>query len=135
MLNEFKQFIMKGNVVDLAVAVIIGAAFGKIVTSLVNDILMPVLGLILGKVNFTQLKLIIVPATDGVKEVAILYGSFIQSIVDFLIISLAIFFMVKVLTKVKKKKAEVPEEASAPPEPTKEEVLLTEIRDILKTRS
>lgn len=135
MLNEFKQFVMKGNVVDLAVAVIIGGAFGKIVTSLVNDILMPVIGLILGRISFTQLKLVIVPATDTVKEVAILYGSFIQSVVDFLIISLAIFVMLKALMRLKRKKEEVPEEPPAPPELSKEEVLLTEIRDLLKVRN
>ncbi|UWG98677.1 large-conductance mechanosensitive channel protein MscL [Dehalobacter sp. DCM] len=140
MFQEFKQFIMKGNVVDLAVAVIIGGAFGKIVTSLVNDIIMPLLGLILGKINFTELKWVIVQGSkgingsEGVKEVAVLYGTFIQSVVDFLIIALAIFFMLKALSKLKRKK-EVLEETPAPPEPSNEEVLLAEIRDLLKARN
>ncbi|RJE46978.1 hypothetical protein A7K50_05635 [Dehalobacter sp. MCB1] len=135
MVNEFKQFIMKGNVVDLAVAVIIGGAFGKIVTSLVNDILMPVIGFLLGRINFTNLKIVITEATDGVPEAAIRYGAFIQSIVDFLIISLAIFFMLKVLIRFRTKKEEEPPAPEVvPPEPSKQEILLTEIRDILKFR-
>jgi len=134
MVNEFKQLIMKGNIVDLAVAVIIGGAFGKIVTSLVNDILMPVIGFLLGRINFANLKIVITEATDSVPEAAIRYGAFIQSIVDFLIISLAIFFMLKVLMKLRRKKEEEPLAPESPPEPSKEEILLTEIRDILKSR-
>lgn len=134
MVNEFKQFIMKGNIVDLAVAVIIGGAFGKIVTSLVNDILMPVIGFLLGRINFANLKIVITEATDSVPEAAIRYGSFIQSIVDFLIISLAIFFMLKVLMKLRRKKEEEPLAPESAQEPSNEEILLTEIRDILKSR-
>ena len=132
MFKEFKEFISKGNVMDLAVGVIIGGAFGKIVTSLVDDMIMPILGIILGKINFTALKLVITPAEGGKPEVAVLYGNFIQNVVNFLIMAFVIFLMVKFLNKLRKTKAE--EEAPAVPEPTKEEVLLAEIRDILKNR-
>lgn len=131
MLKEFKKFIMRGNVVDLAVGVIIGGAFGKIVTSLVNDLIMPLLSLILGKVNFTDLKYVFTPATEGVAEVALKYGAFIQSVIDFLIIALSIFLTIKLLSSLKKKKEEEPD---VEPEPSKEEILLTEIRDILKDK-
>ena len=104
MLKEFKEFALKGNVIDLAVGVIIGGAFGKIISSLVNDVLMPVIGLLLGKVNFTDLKYIITPASGDVAEVAILYGSFIQAIADFAIIAFSIFLFVKFLSSIKKKK-------------------------------
>ena len=129
MLKEFKEFTLKGNVLDLAVAVIIGAAFGKIVTSLVNDIIMPVVSLILGGISFTDLKYVITPASGDVAEVAITYGIFIQSIVDFLIIAFSIFLFVRLLSKRKKK-----EEPAPPPGPSNEEKLLTEIRDLLKTK-
>ena len=135
MLKEFKEFAMKGNVIDLAVAVIIGGAFGKIVTSFVNDILMPPLGLLLGNVDFKDLKLIMKEGADGVAAVTWNYGMFIQNIIDFLIIAFAIFMMIRMLTKAQnlKKKEPVPEpEPPAPPEPTNEEKLLTEIRDLLK---
>lgn len=131
MLKEFKAFALKGNVVDLAVGVIIGGAFNKIVTSLVNDVVMPVIGVLIGGVNFTELKLVITPAVGDTAEVAILYGAFIQSVVDFLIIALSVFFVVKALTLYKKKQQEEP---SAPPAPRQEVVLLTEIRDALKSR-
>ena len=131
-IGEFKKFILRGNVVDLAVAVIIGGAFGKIVTSLVNDILMPTVGLLLGKVNFTDLKLVISSATETTEEVAIRYGSFIQSVIDFLIIGLVIFIMIKLLEKAYKKKEAAP--APAAPKPSSEEQLLTEIRDLLKSK-
>ncbi len=130
MFKEFKEFISKGNVVDLAVGVIIGGAFGKIVTSLVDDIIMPVIGIILGKVNFTTLKLVIAPAEGDKAEVAILYGNFIQNIVNFLIMAFAIFLIVKAINKMRKPAAAV----ESPAEPTKEEVLLSEIRDILKNK-
>ncbi len=130
MLKEFKGFALKGNVMDLAVAVIIGGAFGKIVSSLVNDILMPVVGLILGGVNFADLKWVIVPASGDAAEAAILYGSFIQSIVDFLIVAFFIFLFVKLLSSKKKKAAEAP----APATPKEEVVLLEEIRDLLKNK-
>ena len=131
MLKEFKEFALKGNVIDLAVGVIIGGAFGKIVSSLVNDILMPVIGVILGGVSFTDLKYVITPASGDIAEVAILYGSFIQAIVDFLIIAFSIFLFIKLLASRKKKEAEVP---PAPPAPAPEVVLLEEIRDLLRTK-
>ena len=132
MFKEFKEFISKGNVMDLAVGVIIGGAFGKIVTSLVDDMIMPILGIILGKINFTALKLFITPAEGDKPEVAVLYGSFIQNVVNFLIMAFVIFLMVKAVNKLRKpakKVEEVIEEI-----PTKEETLLTEIRDILKNK-
>ena len=131
MLKEFKEFALKGNVIDLAVGVIIGVAFGKIVSSLVNDILMPVIGVILGGVSFTDLKYVITPASGDIAEVAILYGSFIQAIVDFLIIAFSIFLFIKLLASRKKKEAAVP---PAPPAPAPEVVLLEEIRDLLRTK-
>lgn len=132
MFKEFKEFISKGNVMDLAVGVIIGGAFGKIVTSLVDDMIMPILGIILGKINSTALKLVITPAEGDKPEVAVLYGSFIQNVVNFLIMAFVIFLMVKAVNKLRKpakKVEEVIEEI-----PTKEETLLTEIRDILKNK-
>ena len=126
--DEFKAFVMRGNVVDLAVGVIIGAAFGKIVTSLVNDIFMPIIGMILGNVNFSSLEIKLGEPVEGAEQAAIRYGMFIQEIVNFLIIALCIFMVIKVINKMQKKKEEAPAPA---PEPTKEEVLLTEIRDAL----
>jgi len=132
MFKEFKEFISKGNVMDLAVGVIIGGAFGKIVTSLVDDMIMPILGIILGKINFTALKLVITPAEGDKPEVAVLYGSFIQNVVNFLIMAFVIFLMVKLVNNLKKPTKE--EEAPAIEVPTKEETLLAEIRDILKNK-
>ncbi|SCZ77122.1 large-conductance mechanosensitive channel protein MscL [Acidaminobacter hydrogenoformans] len=129
MLKEFKAFVLRGNVVDLAVAVVIGGAFGKIVTSLVNDLIMPLIGLVLGGVSFANLKYVITPASEGVEEAAIRYGAFIQSMVDFVIIAFAIFLVVKLINRMRKKQEEAP---SAPPEPPRQEVLLEEIRDLLK---
>jgi large conductance mechanosensitive channel len=129
MLKEFKEFVMKGSVVDLAVAVIIGAAFKAIISSLVNDILMPIISILMGGISFTDLKYVITPASGDLAEVAILYGSFIQSIVDFVIIAFTIFLIIKIITKKKREEEAAP---TAPPEPSKEEVLLTDIRDILK---
>lgn len=140
--NEFKAFILKGNIIDMAVGVIIGGAFGKIVTSLVNDILMPVLGAITGTISFSDLKWVVkeaeLDAAGAVvtPETAILYGSFIQNIIDFLIIGICIFAMVKVAAKVTAafhRAEEAAEEEAAPAGPTQEE-LLTEIRDLLKER-
>ena len=131
MLKEFKEFAVKGNVVDLAVAVIIGGAFGKIVTSLVNDLIMPILSIVIGGINFSDLKLVIAPATGTVAEVAIRYGTFIQTVFDFLIIAFSIFMFIRIITNFKKKE---PTPVPEPPKPTKEEVLLTEIRDILKEK-
>lgn len=131
MLKEFKEFAIKGNVIDLAVGVIIGGAFGKIVTSLVNDMLMPAIGVLLGGVNFTDLKYVITPASGDAAEVAILYGSFMQSVVDFLIIAFSVFMFVKFISSLKKKEPEAP---PAPPAPSQEVVLLEEIRDLLKQK-
>ncbi len=128
MLKEFKEFAFRGNVIDLAVGVIIGGAFGKIVTSLVSDLLMPAIGLLLGKVSFTDLKYVITPASGDIAEVAIRYGAFLQSIVDFLIIAASIFLFVKLFTR-KKKEIE-----AAPAAPSNEAVLLEEIRDLLKSK-
>ena len=129
LVDEFKAFIMRGNVVDMAVGVIIGGAFSKIVTSLVNDIFMPIIGMVLGNVNFTSLEIKLGEPVEGAEQAAIRYGMFIQEIVNFLIIALCIFMVIKLINKVQKKKEEEPAPA---PEPTKEEVLLTEIRDALK---
>jgi len=133
MLKEFKEFAMKGNVIDLAIGVIIGGAFGKIVSSLVNDILMPVFGVLLSGINIADLKYVIKPASGDIPEVAVLYGSFIQAIVDFLIISFSIFLFIKLFSLLKKKEEE--KEQEAPPavaEPAPEVKLLEEIRDLLK---
>lgn len=128
LVDEFKAFIMRGNVVDMAVGVIIGGAFSKIVTSLVNDIFMPIIGMVLGNVNFTSLEIKLGEPVEGAEQAAIRYGMFIQEIVNFLIIAFCIFMVIKLINKAKKKKDEEPAPA---PEPTKEEVLLTEIRDAL----
>lgn len=121
MLKEFKDFAMRGNVMDLAIAVIIGGAFGKIVTSLVGDMVMPLLGMLIGD-SFASLTL-------NINGVAIKYGAFLQSVVDFVIVAFAIFMVVKAINTVKKKKEETP---AAPPAPTKDQELLMEIRDLLK---
>ena len=128
MLQEFKEFAIKGNVMDMAVGIIIGAAFGKIVSSFVADVIMPPLGLIIGGVNFTDLAVTLKEASGNVPAVTINYGNFIQTIVDFTIIAFAIFLVVKLINKLQRAKA------AAPAEPTKEEVLLTEIRDLLRER-
>jgi large conductance mechanosensitive channel len=128
-LDEFKKFAMKGNMVDMAVGIIIGAAFGKIIASLVNDILMPPLGLLLGGVNFTDLKVVMKAATETAPAVTWNYGSFIQVAIDFLIIAFAVFMLVKGINAMKKKEEAAP---AAPPAPTKDQALLTEIRDLLK---
>ena len=133
--QEFKEFAMKGNVVDMAVGIIIGAAFGKIVSSIVADIIMPPIGLVMGGVNFTDLKFTIKPAvmdaaTNAMKPaVTINYGEFLQVTVDFLIVAFAIFMMVKGMNALKKHEESAP---AAPAAPSKEELLLTEIRDLLK---
>lgn len=131
MLKEFKEFALKGNVIDLAVAVVIGAAFGKIITSLVNDIIMPAIGTIMGGVSFLDLKYVITPASGDIAEVAIRYGAFIQSLVDFLIIAFSIFLVIKLITSRKKKEAEA---EPAAPTPSNEELILGEIRDLLKAK-
>ena len=129
MIKEFREFIMKGNILDLAVAVIIGGAFGKIVTSFVNDIIMPPIGLLLGGVNFTDLKMVLKAAEGEAEAVTLNYGAFVQNIVDFLIVALVIFMVIKAYNNMQKKEEEAP---AAPPEPSNEEKLLGEIRDLLK---
>jgi large conductance mechanosensitive channel len=125
MLNEFKEFAVKGNAIDMAVGIIIGASFGKIISSLVADVIMPPIGVLIGGVSFTKLALTLREAADNAPAITLNYGSFIQSIVDFTIIAFAVFMAVKIINNLKKKEAEAPE-------PSKEELLLTEIRDLLK---
>jgi large conductance mechanosensitive channel len=129
-IKEFREFAVKGNVVDMAVGIVIGAAFGKIVSSFVGDVLMPPIGILLGGVDFTSLKITLKEAAGNVPAVTLNYGSFIQTVVDFTIIAFAIFLVVKAINRLKQKQ----EEAPAAPSPTNEEKLLAEIRDLLKTR-
>ena len=134
LMKEFKQFAMKGNVVDLAVGIIIGAAFGKIVSSIVNDIIMPPIGALVGGVDFTDLRVIIKAASidaagNPVSAVTLNYGNFIQTTIDFLIIAFAVFMIIKAINRMKKKEDTVP---ATTVKPTNEEILLTEIRDLLK---
>ena len=133
MFKEFREFIARGNVVDLAVGVIIGAAFGAIVKSLVDQIIMPPIGLITGGVDFAALKWVLKPADVATKhaEVAIAYGAFINTVIQFLIVAFVIFLVVKAVNSLKREQAAEP---SAPPAPTPSEALLTEIRDLLKAR-
>lgn len=131
-LKEFREFAMRGNVVDLAVGVIIGAAFGKIVSSLVADIIMPPLGLLIGGIDFKQFALTLRDAQGDVPAVVMHYGVFIQNIFDFIIVAFAIFLAIKLINKLKRKQEEEP---AAPPAPSKEEVLLSEIRDLLKEQN
>ena len=131
MMSEFKDFAVKGNVVDMAVGIIIGAAFGKIVSSFVGDVIMPPIGVILGGVDFSDLAFTLKDAVGDAPAVLISYGKFIQNSVDFIIVAFAIFMAVKVINSMKKKEEEAP---SAPPAPSNEEVLLTEIRDLLKAQ-
>ena len=129
LVDEFKAFAMKGNVVDMAVGIIIGVAFGKIVTSAVSDVIMPPLGLLLGGVNFTDLKVVMKAATETNPAVTWNYGNFLQVTFDFLIVAFVIFILIKAINSAKKKEVAAP---PAPPAPSKEETLLTEIRDLLK---
>ncbi|MFV0456606.1 MAG: large-conductance mechanosensitive channel protein MscL [Pseudomonas sp.] len=131
-LSEFKTFAVRGNVIDMAVGIIIGAAFGKIVSSFVDGLVMPPLGLLIGGVNFSDLAIVLKEAVGDVPAVTLNYGMFIQTVVDFAIIAFAIFLAIKAINTLKRKEAEAP---SAPPAPTKEEVLLTEIRDLLKEQN
>lgn len=134
MVKEFKAFAMRGNVVDMAVGIVIGGAFGKIVSSFVADVIMPPLGMLLGKVNFTELAVTLKAASGEVAAVTLNYGKFIQTIVDFVIIAFAIFMVVKAMNTLKRKEETAPPAPEAPPAPTKEELLLGEIRDILKQK-
>lgn len=142
MMKDFKSFAMRGNVVDLAVAVVIGAAFGKIIASFVNDVLMPPIGLLMGGADFSKLKVVLKDGSDAIMkgdaivtpaitEVAIKYGAFVNTVVDFTIVAFAIFMVVRAIAKTKKKEEAAP---VAPPVPSKEETLLSEIRDILKEK-
>jgi large conductance mechanosensitive channel len=129
MLQEFKKFAMRGNVIDLAVGIIIGGAFGKIVSSLVNDIIMPPLGVLLKGVDFKELAVTIREASEGADAVTLKYGMFIQNTIDFLIVAFAIFLLIKGINRLEKKKEEAP---AAPAPPPADVQLLTEIRDLLK---
>ncbi len=134
MVSEFKEFISKGNVVDLAVGVIIGGAFGKIVTSLVDQVIMPPIGLLIGGIDFSELKIVLKAAGDDPKkvpEVAIQYGAFLNTAIQFLIVAFVIFMIVKGINSMRRKQAEAP---AAPPAPTATEALLMEIRDSLKAK-
>ena len=144
MLKEFKEFALRGNVVDLAVGVIVGGAFGKIVTSLVNDIIMPLLGLVVGRIDLTSLKIVLRAANETTSELAITYGRFLQDALDFLIISFSIFMVLRVLNnlnaKLEREREEEEEKESGgrtarTPEPSNEERLLMEIRDLLRERN
>jgi large conductance mechanosensitive channel len=131
MVKEFKEFAMRGNVVDMAVGIVIGAAFGKIVASFVNDVLMPPIGMLLGGVDFSELMITLKGAVGETPAVVLKYGVFVNTVLDFLIVAFAIFMVIKGMNALKKKEEAAP---PAPPKPTKEEVLLTEIRDALKSR-
>lgn len=129
--KEFKEFAMRGNVMDMAVGIIIGGAFGKIISSFVSDVIMPPIGLLLGNVDFKELMFTLKPATETAATVAIRYGLFINTIIDFVIIAIAIFLAIKGINRMKKKEEAKPAE---PPKPTKQEKLLVEIRDLLKKK-
>ncbi len=128
-IDDFKAFAIKGNILDMAVGIIIGVAFGKIVSSFVADLIMPPLGLLIGGVSFTDLKVVMKAATETTPAVTWNYGNFLQVCFDFLIVAFAVFLMVKGMMRLKKKEVEAP---TVPPAATKEEILLTEIRDLLK---
>ncbi|MEI7851140.1 MAG: large-conductance mechanosensitive channel protein MscL [Kiritimatiellales bacterium] len=130
-MKEFKAFAMRGNVIDMAVGIVIGGAFGKIVSSFVADVIMPPIGLLMGRVNFSDLAITLQQAHGGVAAVTMNYGKFIQTLIDFIIVAFAIFMVVKGMNSLRKKEAAAP---PAPAAPTKEEILLAEIRDILKQK-
>lgn len=131
MLKEFRDFAIKGNLIDMAIGIIIGAAFGKVVASLVADVIMPPIGLLIGGVNFTDLTIVLKEAVGDNPAVTLNYGNFIQILIDFLIVAMAIFIVIKGINALKRKEEKEPEPGPEP-EPTKEEILLTEIRDLLK---
>lgn len=135
LLQEFKAFAVRGNVVDMAVGIIIGTAFTKIVSSFVADVATPPLGLLLGGVDFSELAVVLKPATADNAAVTLSYGRFVQTVIDFVLVALAVFLGVKAINNLKRKEAAAPETAAAvPPAPSKEETLLTEIRDLLKVQ-
>lgn len=129
LIKEFKAFAIRGNVIDMAIGIIIGGAFGKIVSSFVADVVMPPIGVLLGGVDFGKLSIVVKEATETTEAVKLNYGAFINTIIDFVIIAFVIFMVIKAMNKMKKQEEEKP---AAPPTPTKQEVLLTEIRDLLK---
>jgi len=129
LMKEFKEFAVKGNAIDMAVGIVLGVAFGKIITSLVSDIIMPPIGILIGGVNFANLVIILKEATGSAKAVTLNYGVFIDTIIQFIIIAFSIFIVVKGINNIKRKKEEKP---AAPPAPPRQEVLLAEIRDLLK---
>ena len=129
--KEFKTFAMRGNVMDMAVGIVIGTAFGKIVTSLVNDVIMPPIGLLMGGVDFSQLAVTLQAAGEGAPAVVLKYGMFINTIIDFLIVAFAIFMVIKGMNALKRKQEEAP---SVPPQPPIQEMLLRDIRDILRSK-
>ncbi|MDD5773581.1 MAG: large-conductance mechanosensitive channel protein MscL [bacterium] len=131
MLKDFKDFAMRGNVLDMAVGIIIGGAFGKIISSLVTDVIMPPIGLAMGGVDFSNLMVTLKKAEETKPAVALRYGVFINTVIDFIIVAFAIFMMVRIISGMKRKQAQAP---AAPPQPTNEELLLKEIRDILKNQ-
>ncbi len=136
-INEFKEFAVKGNAVDMAVGVIIGGAFGKIVSSIVDDVIMPPIGWLIGGVNFSDLKYTLPSVDLGMEKLApatINYGNFLQTMIDFVIIAFCVFLLVKGINKLARKKKEEPAAPPAPPQPTAEETLLAEIRDLLKNK-
>lgn len=130
--SEFKQFAMRGNVVDLAVGIVVGAAFGKIVSSFVDQVLMPPIGLLIGGVDFSEFEIVLKKGSEGVDPVILGYGAFIQTIVSFVIIAFAVFLLVKAINSLRRKEEAAPAE---PPAPSAEEALLTEIRDLLKQQA
>ncbi len=131
MIKEFKEFAIKGNVIDMAVGIVIGVAFGKIVSSFVGDIAMPLIGVLIGGIDFSQLVFTLKEASGDIPAVVMSYGKFIQTMVDFIIIAFAIFMAIRAINSFKQKEEEKPEE---PPKPSAEEVLLTEIRDVLQQK-
>ncbi|MCB1866419.1 MAG: large-conductance mechanosensitive channel protein MscL [Chromatiales bacterium] len=132
LIKEFREFAVKGNMVDMAVGIIIGAAFGKIVSSLVGDVIMPPLGILIGGVDFSDLAVTLKAAADGQAAVTLGYGKFVQTVIDFTIIAFAIFMVIKFMNRLKQKEEAAP--PPAPPKPSREEELLAEIRDLLKNR-
>ena len=133
-LKEFKEFIARGNVIDMAIGVVMGSAFTAIVNSLVNDLFMPLIGLIFGGIDFTSLRWVITPATETEAEAALCYGNFIQAVVNFLLIAVVVFMIVKLINKLNRKKEEKPAAPPEPPKPSEEVLLLREIRDQLKKK-
>ncbi|PSJ45865.1 large conductance mechanosensitive channel protein MscL [Zobellella taiwanensis] len=134
-IKEFREFAVKGNVVDMAVGIIIGAAFGKIVSSLVNDVIMPPLGMLIGGVDFSDLAVVLKEASGDLPAVTLSYGNFLQTVLDFTIVAFAIFMLIKAINRLKRRAEAAPAEPASPPPPSREEQLLAEIRDLLKRQS